>query len=75
MRKLKYIVCDPKVMGGKPCFKGTRIAVCTILNFMAAGDSATSILKEYPQLSRKHIKEALSAAADAFDYTGIDIPA
>jgi len=72
---MKHIACDPKIMGGKPCFKGTRIPVCTVLNFLAAGDSASSILKEYPQLSLKHIKEALSAAADLFDYTGMDIPA
>ena len=75
MRKLKYIASDPKIMGGKPCFKGTRIAVCTVLNFLAAGDSADSILKDYPQLTRSHIKEALGAAADIFDYKGMDIPA
>lgn len=75
MRKLKYIASDPKIMGGKPCFKGTRIAVCTVLNFLAAGDSADSILKDYPQLTRNHIKEALGAAADFFDYKGMDIPA
>lgn len=75
MRKLKYISSNPKIMGGKPCFKGTRIAVCTVLNFLAAGDNVDSILKEYPQLSPKHVKEALSAAADLFDYKGMDIPA
>lgn len=75
MTKLRYISSNPKIMGGKPCFKGTRIAVCTILNFLAAGDSVESILKDYPQLTRTHIKEALSAAASLFDYKGMDIPA
>jgi uncharacterized protein (DUF433 family) len=53
----------------------TGILPFTPLNFLAAGDSADSILKDYPQLTRNHIKEALGAAADIFDYKGMDIPA
>jgi uncharacterized protein (DUF433 family) len=75
MKKLRYISSNQNIMGGKPCFRGTRIAVCTVLNFLAAGDSIESILKDYPQLTRTHIKEALSAAAGLFDYKGMDISA
>lgn len=74
-KKLKYITSNPEIMGGKPCFRGTRIAVCTVLNFLAAGDSVDSILKSFPDLTRKHIQEALSLAADVLDYEELDIPA
>lgn len=75
MKKLRYITSDPKIMGGKPCFKGTRVAVCTILNFLAAGDSLEVVLTNYPSLTRRHIREALGLAADLMDYEEKEIPA
>jgi uncharacterized protein (DUF433 family) len=33
------IVCNPKVQGGKPCFKGTRLPIEAILACLAGGDT------------------------------------
>lgn len=75
MKKLRYITSHPEICGGKPCFKGTRIPISLILDFMAAGDSIEAILGGYPQLTRAHIKEALNLAADFLNFEERDIPA
>lgn len=75
MKKLRYISSNPKIMGGKPCFRGTRIAVCTVLNALSAGDSIDAVFKHYPVLTPKHIREAWGLAADLMDYEEKEIPA
>lgn len=63
MRHLTRITFDPKVMGGKPCIRGMRITVGTIVGLVAAGYSAVDILKAYPYLEEEDIREALAYAA------------
>ena len=58
-----HIVSDPKVCHGKPCFKGTRILVSTILDSLAAGDSLDLLVREYPPLKRENILEAIEYAS------------
>lgn len=51
------IVSNSKVLGGKPCVKGTRIAVYMVLELVEAGISFNEIrTKFYPQLSEEDIK-------------------
>jgi uncharacterized protein (DUF433 family) len=54
---------DPAVMGGKPCIRGLRITVGTIVGLMASGSSRERILQAYPQLELADIDEALAYAA------------
>ncbi len=63
MRHLTRITFDPKVMGGKPCIRGMRITVGTIVGLVAAGYSTVDILKAYPYLEGEDIREALAYAA------------
>jgi uncharacterized protein (DUF433 family) len=55
---------DPTVRFGKPIFKGTRIAVADILEYMAGGDSEDDVVKEFPQLSIEDDRACLAFAAD-----------
>ena len=59
-----YISINSEVRFGKPCIKGTRIAVADILQWMASGMSSEEILNDYPMLQDKHILAALSFAAN-----------
>jgi len=59
-----YITVNSEVRFGKPCIKGTRIAVTDILQWMASGMSPEEILDDYPMLEDNHIRAALSFAAD-----------
>jgi len=57
------ITLDPQVMGGKPCIRGLRVTVGTVLGLLAAGHSADEILKAYPYLEPDDIRAALAYAA------------
>jgi uncharacterized protein (DUF433 family) len=57
------ITHDPAVMGGKPCIRGLRVTVGTIVGLVAAGHSHAEILRLYPYLADEDIREALSYAA------------
>ncbi len=57
--KYKYIERNPNILGGKPVFKGTRIPVYLILDFLSAGETIDNILENYPQLSKEAILEAI----------------
>lgn len=59
-----YITIDPEVRFGKPCIKGTRIAVSDILSWLASGMSHQQILDDYPLLKEEHLRAALRFAAD-----------
>ncbi len=63
MRQLQRITFDPNVMGGKPCIRGMRVTVGTIVGLLATGHSKKDILKLYPYLEPEDIDEALSFAA------------
>lgn len=59
-----YISIDKEIRFGKPCIKGTRIAVSDILSWLASGMSYAEILESYPSLKEEHIRAALAFAAD-----------
>ena len=63
MKNLHRITLNPAVMGGKPCIRGMRITVGTILGLLAEGNSTEDILKAYPYLEAEDIKETLEYAA------------
>lgn len=63
MPQLTRITLDPKVMGGKPCIRGMRVTVGTIVGLVASGRTTPEILKAYPYLEEPDVREALSYAA------------
>lgn len=52
---------------GKPCVRGLRITVETVVRLVAAGWSFDQILEEYPDLEQADIQQALEYAAAATD--------
>ena len=64
MRELKRITRDPRVMGGKPCIRGMRVTVGTVVGLVAAGRTTEEILREYPYLEAASRSEARSVEAD-----------
>jgi len=63
MKNLTRITFDPNVMGGKPCIRGMRVTVGTIVGLVASGHSEQKILEAYPYLEFEDIREALAYAA------------
>jgi uncharacterized protein (DUF433 family) len=54
------ITVDPEVLGGKPAIRGTRLAVEFVLELLAAGESETEILDQYPGLTKADILACLA---------------
>lgn len=60
---VERIVRDPKICGGQPVFKGTRVLLRTILASLAAGDSPELLLRSFPTLKPEDIQAAIAFAA------------
>lgn len=63
MKDLKRITLNPNVMGGKPCIRGLRMTVGTIIGLFASGLKPEDIIKLYPYLELEDLTEALAYAA------------
>jgi len=57
------ITHNPAVMGGKPCIRGLRVTVGTIVGLLASGETRDRILQAYPYLEPADLDEALAYAA------------
>jgi len=57
------ITIDPEICHGKPCIRGLRYPVETILEWLAAGMTTEEILADYEDLEREDILAALGYAA------------
>jgi uncharacterized protein (DUF433 family) len=74
MNNCTRITTDPQIMGGKPCIRGLRVTVGTIVNLVAAGHTKDEILKLYPYLEEPDIAEALTYAAWRAEEIEVPIP-
>ena len=53
-----YIEIRPGVRSGKPCFKGTRITVYDVLEYLEGGMTEVELLADFPTLTPQHILAA-----------------
>lgn len=67
MKNLERITLNPDVMVGKPCVRGLRMTVGTVIGLLASGLQTEEILKMYPYLQHEDLMEALSYAARTSD--------
>lgn len=56
MNPLPRITLDPAVMGGKPCIRGMRVTVGTVVGLLAAGRTEEEVLKAYPYLEKEDLR-------------------
>ena len=62
-----YIRVDPAICHGKPTFKGTRIMVATILEFVEAGEPFREMKAGYPALTPRHVQAAVQFARELIE--------
>jgi uncharacterized protein (DUF433 family) len=63
MKYNERFVRDPKVCGGEPIIKGTRVTLRTILASLAEGAAIEEILKDFPTLKEEDVKAVIAFAA------------
>jgi len=62
--KKKIVSIDPEVMGGTPCFTGTRVPIQTLMDYIEAGDSIDEFLKDFPTVKRNQVIAFLEDATE-----------
>lgn len=50
MGQFDRITQNPEIMGGKPCIRGTRVTVGTVVGQVGMGHSIAEVLADYPYL-------------------------
>lgn len=60
---MERVSVDPKICHGKPCIKGTRIAVHMILDLLDAGETVDGILQIYPHITKEDILACIKYGA------------
>lgn len=56
---------NPKIAGGQPVLRGTRVPLRTVLASLAEGASFEDILKNFPTLTPEHLRAAVAFAASS----------
>ena len=55
---------DLDVMGGTPVFRGTRVLVQTLIEYLEAGETIDEFLEGFPSVTREQVIAFLEAAKD-----------
>ena len=58
-----YISVNPGRMHGEPCFKGTRVPIKNLFDYLSAGDPLEKFLDGFPDVSRDHAVAVIELSA------------
>lgn len=67
MTAFDRIACDPEVLNGQPCIRGSRLTVRRVLEALATYPDRNELRAEYPELTDEDIRQALEYAAANLD--------
>jgi uncharacterized protein (DUF433 family) len=59
---MNVLVSDPDLLGGVPVFRGTRVPVKTLFDYIKNGSSLTDFLEDFPTVSFDQVRQVLNAA-------------
>ncbi len=60
----RIISISPDVMGGTPVFRGTRVPIQTLLDYLEAGESIDNFLDGFPTVTREQVIAFLEEAKE-----------
>ena len=58
-KRLLFLVRDPRIMGGTPVFKGTRVPVQTLIDYLESGSSVDEFLDGFPTVKKAQVMALL----------------
>jgi len=58
------IVRDPEILGGAPVFRGTRVPLQALFDYLEGGDTLEEFLEGYPSVSREMALRVLEEARE-----------
>ncbi len=64
MAKNIVIACSQEILGGAPVFKGTRVPVKTLIDYLQGGDRLGDFLEDFPTVSKDQALQVIDVAND-----------
>lgn len=62
--QMSPIKVDPEIMSGTPCFRGTRVPVRSLFDYLEHGRSIEQFLQQFPSVSREQVTTVLEIASE-----------
>ncbi|TFW17222.1 DUF433 domain-containing protein [Massilia arenosa] len=59
------VVSNPEIMSGTPCFKGTRVPLQSLLDYLLGDATVEEFLLDFPTVSRTAVEQVLQSLADS----------
>ena len=56
---------DPEISGGTPVFRGTRVPVQSLFDYLGGGETLDQFLAQFPSVSKAQVLAALDLARDS----------
>ena len=75
MVKEMVIQCSKSILGGTPVFRGTRVPIKTLIDYLEAGDRLDDFLEDFPTVTREQTLQVLELAKHALLSSGNATPA
>ena len=63
--KTKIVISSPNVMGGTPVFRGTRVPVQTLMDYIENGQTIDDFLVGFPTVTRTQVVDFLEEAKES----------
>ena len=57
------VVSDKQILGGVPCFAGTRVPARSLFDHLEAGFTVDYFLAQFPSVSREQVLALLASAS------------
>ena len=64
MAAFSVVTRDPDILGGTPCFRGTRVPFKNLLDYIETGETVNDFLEDFPSVTREMVIKALEQAKD-----------
>lgn len=64
-RNVNAVASYPGILDGTPVFRGTRVPVQTLFDYIQGGDTLDDFLTDFPSVAREQVSEFLEAARNS----------
>jgi uncharacterized protein (DUF433 family) len=61
----RVVWSEPERMGGEPCFRGSRVPVKTLFDYLEAGEPLREFLDDFPPVTREQVETVIRLAAQS----------
>jgi uncharacterized protein (DUF433 family) len=69
MAAISVVHRNPNVQGGVPVFRGTRVPLRNLIDYLEGGEDLDTFLSDFPSVTREQAIAALEEAAHVLEAT------